>query len=57
MLNVLCMRWQVPDVKGCMVANAHPELKEWCDAHPSPSLFQVNDQLLLTGLPGLLLIL
>ena len=32
---------QVPNAKGCMVANAHPELKEWCDAHPSPDLFQV----------------
>ena len=37
---------QVPDVKGCMVANAHPELKEWCDAHPSPSLFQVRSKCL-----------
>jgi sucrose-6-phosphatase len=23
----------VPGVRGCMVANAHPELREWCDAH------------------------
>ena len=32
----------VPGVRGCMVANAHPELKKWCDAHPSPNLFQVH---------------
>ena len=31
----------VPGVRGCMVSNAHPELKQWCDAHASPSLFQV----------------
>ena len=31
----------VPGVRGCMVVNAHPELKKWCDAHPSPNLFQV----------------
>lgn len=31
----------VPGVRGCMVANAHPELKKWCHAHPSPNLFQV----------------
>lgn len=31
----------VPDVRGCMVVNAHPELKKWCDAHPSSNLFQV----------------
>ena len=37
----MCSEVQVPDVKGCMVSNAHPELREWCDAHPSPSLFQV----------------
>ena len=23
----------VPGVRGCMVVNAHPELKQWCDAH------------------------
>ena len=49
LLSVRCLRLQVPDVKGCMVANAHPELKEWCDAHPSPSLFQVSAQLLPTA--------
>lgn len=32
----------VPSVRGCMVVNAHPELRTWCDAHPSPSLFQVS---------------
>ena len=31
----------VPDVRGCMVSNAHPELRQWCDAHASPNLFQV----------------
>lgn len=31
----------VPGVRGCMVVNAHPELKKWCDAHPSSNLFQV----------------
>ena len=37
----------VPHVRGCMVVNAHPELKKWCDAHPSPNLFQVSDLPLL----------
>ena len=32
----------VPGVRGCMVVNAHPELKQWCDAHASPDLFQVK---------------
>lgn len=32
----------VPGVRGCMVVNAHPELKKWCDAHPSNNLFQVS---------------
>ena len=32
----------VPGVRGCMVVNAHPELRAWCDAHPSPSLFQAS---------------
>ena len=32
----------VPGVRGCMVVNAHPELRAWCDAHPLPSLFQVS---------------
>lgn len=32
----------VPGVRGCMVVNAHPELKKWCDAHPSSNLFQVR---------------
>lgn len=31
----------VPGVYGCMVANAHPELRKWCDEHPSDRLFQV----------------
>ena len=33
----------VPGVRGCMVVNAHPELKQWCDAHASPDLFQVRE--------------
>ena len=32
----------VPGVRGCMVVNAHPELKQWCDAHASTDLFQVR---------------
>jgi len=32
----------VPKVRGCMVVNAHQELKQWCDAHPSPDLFQAS---------------
>ena len=34
--------FQVPGVRGCMVANAHPELKQWCDAHKSSNIFQVR---------------
>ena len=32
----------VPGVKGTMVANAHPELREWCNAHASDNIFQVT---------------
>ncbi|KAL3139446.1 hypothetical protein ABBQ38_003776 [Trebouxia sp. C0009 RCD-2024] len=32
----------VPGVRGCMVVNAHAELKKWCDAHPSSNLFQAS---------------
>ncbi len=32
----------VPGVRGCMVSNAHPELKKWCDAHKSPNLYKVH---------------
>ena len=32
----------VPGVRGCMVVNAHPELRAWCDAHQAPSLFQAR---------------
>jgi phosphoserine phosphatase len=32
----------VPGVRGCMVVNAHPELRKWCDAHRSPTLFQAR---------------
>ena len=34
--------FEVEGVRSCMVANAHPELKEWCEAHPSPSLYQAS---------------
>lgn len=37
----------VPGVRGCMVVNAHPELRKWCDAHAAPSLFQVRVTALL----------
>ncbi len=37
----------VPGVRGCQVVNAHPELKKWCDAHPSSSLFQVHSRMLV----------
>ena len=36
----------VPGVRGCMVANAHPELREYCDAHASDNIFQVPAVLL-----------
>lgn len=32
----------VPGVHGCMVANAHLELREWCDADSRPQLFKVE---------------
>lgn len=32
----------VPRVRGCMVANAHPELRDWCTANASPNIFQVT---------------
>lgn len=32
----------VPGVRGCMVVNAHDELKDWCNAHASPQIFQVR---------------
>lgn len=31
----------VPNVRGCMVSNAHPELRKYCEDHASPSIFQV----------------
>jgi Sucrose-6F-phosphate phosphohydrolase len=31
----------VPSVRGCMVVNAHPELRKYCEAHASDSIFQV----------------
>ena len=33
--------FQVPEVRGTMVSNAHPELREWVDAHPSERIFKV----------------
>ncbi|KAL6783992.1 SPH3 [Auxenochlorella protothecoides x Auxenochlorella symbiontica] len=33
----------VAGVHGCMVANAHPELRAWCDAHASSTLFQASE--------------
>ena len=35
----------VPGVKGTMVANAHPELREWCEAHASDNIFQAREPL------------
>lgn len=32
----------VPGVRGCMVVNAHDELKDWCNSHASPDIFQVG---------------
>ncbi|KAI3431372.1 hypothetical protein D9Q98_004427 [Chlorella vulgaris] len=32
----------VPGVHGCMVANAHSELSNWCEAHGSDQLFRAT---------------
>lgn len=32
----------VPNVRGCMVSNAHPELRKYCEEHASPSIFQAT---------------
>ncbi len=32
----------VPGVRGCMVSNAHPELRKYCEQNASPSIFQVG---------------
>lgn len=32
----------VPGVRGTMVSNAHPELREWVEAHPSDDIFKVQ---------------
>lgn len=32
----------VEGVYGCMVANAHAELREWCEAHASDTLFKAT---------------
>ncbi|BDA47308.1 Sucrose-phosphatase 1 [Coccomyxa sp. Obi] len=34
----------VPGVRGCMVVNAHDELKDWCNAHASPQIFQASQR-------------
>jgi phosphoserine phosphatase len=39
----------VPGVRGCMVVNAHPELRKWCDAHRSPALFQARTASLMAA--------
>lgn len=33
--------FQVPGVMGTMVSNAHPELREWVESHPSDKIFKV----------------
>lgn len=30
----------VAGVRGCMVSNAHPELRKYCDEHASDNIFQ-----------------
>lgn len=37
----------VPGVRGCMVVNAHPELRKYCEQHASPNIFQVGVRALL----------
>jgi sucrose-6F-phosphate phosphohydrolase len=32
----------VPGVRGCMVVNAHPELRKYCEAHASDNIFQAT---------------
>ena len=34
----------VPGVRGTMVSNAHPELREWVEAHASPNIFQASSR-------------
>lgn len=34
--------FEVPGVRGTMVANAHPELRQWVDEHPSPLILKVS---------------
>ncbi|GMH35537.1 hypothetical protein BSKO_03405 [Bryopsis sp. KO-2023] len=34
--------FQVPGVKGCMVANAHPELVEWVDENKTDEIFKAT---------------
>ena len=46
------MFWlQVPGVKGTMVSNAHPELRQWVEANPSPNIFQVLAMILPSSFP------
>jgi len=34
--------FQVPGVRGTMVSNAHPELRQWVEANQSPNIFQAS---------------
>jgi len=43
------MAAQVPGVRGTMVSNAHPELRQWVEANQSPNIFQVHVALLSYG--------
>lgn len=33
--------FEVPGVRGTMVSNAHSELREWVEGHPSDKIFKV----------------
>ena len=35
--------FEVAGVRGCMVANAHNELKDWCDANASEMIFKATE--------------
>ncbi|CAD7699281.1 unnamed protein product [Ostreobium quekettii] len=34
--------FEVDGVRSCVVSNAHTEVREWCDAHKTPSIFQAT---------------
>lgn len=36
--------FEVPNVMGTMVSNAHAELREWVEAHPSPNIFMATQR-------------